>query len=182
MTRPQSNAWTDEQLAMLRANYGKIPLTELCKQIGRSYYGTASKARDLGLYSSLPGKKYFSPGHSEPARNAWPIEDDQFIIANRLTMSNQALGHALGKSASAVKNRCWRLKIPTSPIGTVYSHPKRPGSAVDKFKLTMLAQAAKTAAATAARCQDGWPPRARDPEKAMERALAGRRYNQAATW
>ena len=45
-----------------------------------------------------------------------------------------------------------------------------------------LRAAGRAGAAAKFRGLDGWPPRARDPERAMEQALAGRRYDRAATW
>lgn len=109
-------------------------------------------------------------------RHTYTAKQDAFLIANP-NLTHVDAGKILGKSASSVKNRRFRLwkngrieRKPTKPVKV------RTAAEIEKFKVTMAASKVERAEAAAAR--QNWP---RVTCTWRER-LGERRYDEPATW
>jgi len=99
------NRWTDQEIMILKENYGQIPLPDIDIP-GRSYQAKRTRARILGLYSALKGQgkrqyscndNYFNVPNLENSYWAGFIAADGCIIKNRnclqILLSTKDLQH-----------------------------------------------------------------------------------------
>ena len=100
--RRNTGQWTKEQVALIKANYRKMPVKSLARRLGRKITVGAivQKANALGL---LRSKHHAS--HNRP----WtPDEDWQLLamLAKGSKATDRKLQHKLKRTKDAIRNRC----------------------------------------------------------------------------
>ena len=106
-THPRPNGWrteppwTEEDIAILRRDYGKIPTPQLATKLGRKKGGVFNKAHSLGL---LHG--YIRPFSAD--------EDTAILIAHGTDISLTDLSEALRRDPAVVSKHAIRMGIPFS--------------------------------------------------------------------
>ena len=94
-------SWTDEEIAILRRDYGKLPTPALAAALGRKKAGVYNKAFSLGLIHGW--------------MRAFSAQEEQAIrIARDGWISLPDLSAALGRDAAVVGKHAARMGIPFS--------------------------------------------------------------------
>ena len=99
MENKKNNAWTEEDIEFLKANYGKMKAKEIAKAIGRTEGAVMTRAYLLGLNSEL---------EKVPT---WTGEDIEFLKANYGKMTNDEIAKAIGRTERAVRDWLHRLGL-----------------------------------------------------------------------
>jgi hypothetical protein len=100
--------WSEQDLELLRTQYGKIPTPELARQLGRSKPSVYTRANVLGL---VHGRN-----------RAFSADDDRAILIGwEKGLSLRDVADALGRDQSVITKRCRRVH------GLSYSDRPTPG-------------------------------------------------------
>ena len=91
-------AWTEDEIAVLRAHYARMQPKALARLLGRSLAVLYAKAQALGL-SRLPRKDLWTPG------------EESVLLERFATTPAAQLAAELGRSSEAVRHRAARLGL-----------------------------------------------------------------------
>jgi len=102
----RGETWTDADLALLRAEFGKTPSKELAKKLGRSPSAMITRAHVLGLHHGYI--RMFTPGERRAIGIAWRLGLPLGIVAK-----------AVDRDPAVISKQAIRLGIP-------FDSPNRP--------------------------------------------------------
>lgn len=93
--------WSEKEIEFLREYYPLAGRDELCKSLGKSWYGIVKKAWKLGI------KREVREGLSSP----WTILDIEFLKSHYPWEDREVISEVLGKTWNRTKKMASRLKV-----------------------------------------------------------------------
>lgn len=122
---PIPHAWTEADIATLRALAGKMSVSEIAQRLARSEMATQRKMNLLGFTTRLPST-------SDCPRTGWPWEQDELQMLRHLakTYTRSETAIILGRTFRAVRAKAHELRITFQKRGPTHHAAKYPAETI----------------------------------------------------
>jgi|GEM_PF-1823362 len=112
----RADAWTDEEVAFLKANWETMTSKEVAAAIGRTRSGTTSKALELGVKKSNEATKALRQRLIGKIirKDGWKPNQLEYLKANWAHYSAIEIAAVIGRTAASVKTRANDLGLKTT--------------------------------------------------------------------